>query len=66
LPSIIYYDVVNGEYVDASSGVTVTGEMRHLHVMMSLAEFNLLKAGDAVAIDAFIQTLNNASFPVGS
>jgi hypothetical protein len=66
LPSIIYYDVVNGEYVDASSGVTVTGEMRHLHVMMSLAEFNLLKAGDAATVAAFIETLNTSSFPVGS
>lgn len=66
MPSIIYYDVVNGEYVDASSGVTVTGEMRHLHIMMSLAEFNLLKEGDATAVAAFIQTLNAASYPVGS
>jgi hypothetical protein len=66
MPSVVYYDVVNGEYVDASSGATVTGEMRHLHVMMSLAEFNLLKAGDAATVTAFIQTLNNASFPVGS
>lgn len=66
MPSTIYYDIVGGEYVDAISGVTVTGEMRHLHVMMSLAEYELLKAGDATTIAAFIQTLNVASFPVGS
>ena len=66
MPSTIYYDIVGGEYIDAISGVIVTGEMRHLHVMMSVAEYELLKAGDAATIAAFIQTLNVASFPVGS
>ncbi len=59
MPIVSEYQVNEGEFVDPITSTTETGMLARITLIMSLADLELLKAGDAATLARLVELLAN-------